>query len=131
MFSCEICEISKTSFFIAHLWWLLLVLLILFVLTLAINRAVLYGNIALSIVVLSNKKLFYRFSKKVFIFQKTCFKVETSKMFKISRNCHIKIHHFLKRRIIFKIPSTAFKRNLRSFCFGFTIKLLKRNVFQS
>ena len=24
MFSCEICEISKNTFFIEHLWWLLL-----------------------------------------------------------------------------------------------------------
>ena len=28
MFSCEFCEISKNTFFIEHLWWLLLSILI-------------------------------------------------------------------------------------------------------
>ena len=43
---------------------------ILFVLTLASGRAVLYGNIAFSILVLSTKKRYSNFLKKVFIFDK-------------------------------------------------------------
>ena len=49
---------------------------ILIVLTLAFGKAVFYGNVALSIVVISTKKWYFRFFKKVFLFQKTCFKVK-------------------------------------------------------
>ena len=71
-------------------------------------RSVLYGNVALSIVVLSTKKRYSGFSEKVFVFQKTCFKVKTLKTFKISSDCHMKICRSWKRRGILQIPSTVF-----------------------
>ena len=43
--------------------------------TLAFDSLVLYGNVALSIVVISIKKRYSSFLKKAFVFQKTCFKV--------------------------------------------------------
>ena len=43
---------------------------------------VLYGNDAFSILVLSTKKRYSSFLKKVFVFQKICFKVKVLKMFK-------------------------------------------------
>ena len=61
--------------------------LILFVLTLASERAVLYQNVSHSILVLSTKKRHSSFLKKFFVFQKICFKVELLKRFEISRFC--------------------------------------------
>ena len=58
--------------------------------------------------VLSTKKRFSTFSKKVFIFQKKRFKVKALKAFKISSDCHLKPYRYLKRRVIFKIPITVF-----------------------
>ena len=69
--------------------------------------AVLYGNDAFSILVLSTKKLCSSFFKKVFVFQKICFKVKVLKMLKISTDCQIKTCQSLKRRAILKIPSTV------------------------
>ena len=89
---------------------------ILFALTLACEGAVLHRNIALSILVLSTKKLYSSFLKKVFLFQKICFKVKVLKSFKISSGCHIKTCRSLKRRAILKISITVFKKNLCSFC---------------
>ena len=48
---------------------------------------VLYGNHAFSILVLSTKKLYFSFLKKVFILWKICFKVKILKTFKISTDC--------------------------------------------
>ena len=81
---------------------------IVFVLTLAFERSVLYGSVAPSIVVLSTKKLSSSFSKKVFVFQKTCFKAKTIEDVQISSDRHIKICQSHKVRPILKIPSTAF-----------------------
>ena len=75
-------------------------LTILFVLTLASDMAVLYGNDAFSILVLSTKKLYSRFLKKVSVFQKICFKVEVLKTLKISTDCHIKTCRSRKRTAI-------------------------------
>ena len=84
------------------------ILTTLFVLTLASDMTVLYENDAFSVLVLSTKKRYSNFLKKVFVFQKTSFKVKVLKMFKISSNCHIKTCPSLKRRTILKIPSTVF-----------------------
>ena len=63
---------GKTPFFVkVHF-----ILPILFALILVFDGAVLYDNITLSIVVLSTKKRYFNFLKKVFVFQKTCFKVK-------------------------------------------------------
>ena len=59
------------------------VLTILFVLTLAFDMTDLYGNNAFSILLLSTKKPYSSFLKKVFVFQKMCFKVTVLKMFKL------------------------------------------------
>ena len=55
------------------------------VLTLAFDMAVLYGNDAFSILVLSNKKRYFSSLKKVFIFQKIFFKI---KSIEIVQNVH-------------------------------------------
>ena len=70
--------------------------------------AVLYGNDAFSILVLSTKKRYSSFLKKVFVFQKICFKVKVLKTFETFTDCYIKTCRSLKRRAILKIPSTVF-----------------------
>ena len=52
---------------------------------------VLYGYDAFSILVLSTKKLYSSFSKKIFFLQKTCFKVKVLKTFKIPTDCNMPI----------------------------------------
>ena len=59
------------------------VVTILFVLSLASDMAVWYGNDAFSILVLSTKKRYFSFLKKVFVFHKIYFKVKLLKTFKI------------------------------------------------
>ena len=44
----------------------------------------LYGNGAFLVLILSTKKPYSSYLKKVFVFQKICFKFEVLKMFKIS-----------------------------------------------
>ena len=68
---------------------------ILFALTLTSDMAVLYGNDALSMLVLSTKKWYSSFLKRVFVFQKICLKVKLLKTFKISTDCHIKRYRSL------------------------------------
>ena len=60
---------DKTLFFVK----LLFVPLVLFVLTLAFLRTSLYGNIAFLIIVLSTKKMYSSFLKKVLVFRKNMF----------------------------------------------------------
>ena len=67
---------------------------------LAFYMAVLYGNSALSRLLLSTKKRYSSFLKKLFVFQKICFKVKVLKTLKISTDCHIKRCRSLKRRAI-------------------------------
>ena len=77
-------------------------------LNIACDRAVLYGNVAFTILVLLTKKRYSSFLKKVFLFQKICFKVKVLKTFKISSDYHRKTCRSLKRRATLKIPSTVF-----------------------
>ena len=49
---------------------------ILFILILAFDKAILYGNVALSIIVLSTIKRYSSFLKMVLVFLKTCFNVK-------------------------------------------------------
>ena len=83
------------------------VLAILFDLILASDIAVLYGNDASSISVLSTKKQYSSFLKKVFDCQKICFKVKVLKTFKIFTDCHMKTCQSLKQRAILKVSSTV------------------------
>ena len=62
--------------------------------------AVLYGSDAFSILVRSTKKRYYSFLKKIFVFQKICFKVKVLKMFKIFTDRHIETCQSLQRRAI-------------------------------
>ena len=80
VFSCEFCKISKSTFLTEHLWatpsessyWQIpvlcdrsiYVLSIPFVLTLPSDMAVLYGNVAFSILLVSAKKRYSSFLKK-------------------------------------------------------------------
>ena len=73
----------------------------------ASDRAVSNGNDVFSVLVFSTKMLYYSFLKKVFVFQKTCFKVKVLKTFETFTDCHIKTYQSLKRRAILKIPSTV------------------------
>ena len=70
--------------------------------------AVLYGNDAFSILVLSTEKQLTSFLKKVFVIQKIWFKVKVLKTFKTSSDCHIKIYQSIKQRAILKIPNAIF-----------------------
>ena len=65
---------------------------------------------------LSSKKQCSSFTKKISVFQKTCFKVEILKTSKNSSDCCIKICRSLKRKAILKIRRNDFLRNLCSFC---------------
>ena len=76
----------------------------------------LYGNDAFSILVLSTKKRYSSFLKKIFVFEKICFKVKYWKRLKIFTDCYIRTCRSLKRGAILKIPSTVFWKNLCSFC---------------
>ena len=67
--------------------------------------AVLYGNDALSILVLSTKKRYSIFREK---FSLIFFKVKVLKTVKTFTDCHIKTCGSLKRRVNLKIPSTVF-----------------------
>ena len=58
------------------LWLVHFVLTILFVLKLASDMAVSYGNDAFSILVLSTKKRYFSFFMKVFVFQKILLKLK-------------------------------------------------------
>ena len=80
----------------------------LFALKSAYDMAGLYENDAFLIFVLSTKKLYSSLLKKVFIFEKICFKVKVLKSFKFFTDCHIKTCQYLKRLAIYKIPSLVF-----------------------
>ena len=84
------------------------VVVILFILTWLPDRAVLNGKNVLSTLVMSTKKRHSSFLKKVFVFQKICFKIKVLKTFETLTDCHIKTCQSLKRRPFSKIPSTFF-----------------------
>ena len=98
-------------------------------LTLASDMEILYRNSAFSILVFSTKKRSFSFLKKVFVFQKICFKVKVLTLFRISTDCHIKTWRSYKRRAILKIPSTVFRR-IYVLSVGFKIKPLRKTILQ-
>ena len=81
-----------------------------------------------SILLVSTKKWYSSFLKKVFLFQKICFKGKVLKTFETFTDCHIKTCRSLKRRAILKIPSTVFWKNLCPF--GFKMNALRKSVFE-
>ena len=54
------------------------------------------------------KKRYSSFLKKVYVFQKICFKIKVLKTFKISSDFHINACRSVKRRAILKILSAVF-----------------------
>ena len=56
----------------------------------ASDRAVLHGNDVFSILVVSSKKQYSSYLKKVFVFQKICLKVKVLKTFESFTDCHVK-----------------------------------------
>ena len=68
----------------------LLVAILFIVLALAFAWAVFNGNDVFLILVVSTKKQYSSFLKKVFIFQKICFQVKVLKTFETFTDCHIK-----------------------------------------
>ena len=72
--------------------------------------AVLYGNDAFSILVLSTKKQYSSFLKKVFVFQKICFKVKVLKTLKVSTDCHINKCRLSNGELFWKSLALFFRR---------------------
>ena len=85
------------------------------------ERVVLYGNV-------STKKQHSSILKKIFVFQKICFKVKVLKSCKISSDCHIETCRSHKRRAILKIPSTVFRRTYALYI-GFKMKPIWKERF--
>ena len=106
------------------LWYTHFVLPILFVLTLASDKGVLYENVVFSILVISTKKRYSNFFKKVSAFQKICFRVKVLKTFKISGLSH-KTCLSLKGRAISKIAGGISLQELMPFLLA-----LKWNLFE-
>ena len=90
--------------------------------------AVLYGNDAFSILVLSTKKRYSSFLKKVFVFQKICFKVKVLKTFKIFTDCHIKACRLSNGGLFWK-SLVPFFRTTYAFSVGFKVKSLRKGSF--
>ena len=100
-----------------------------FMITLASDVAVLYGNDTFSILVRSTKKPYSSFVKKVFVFQKICLKFKVLKIFNIFTDRHIKTCRSLRWWAILKIPSTVFRRTY-ALSVGMKMKPLRKSVFQ-
>ena len=98
------------------LWQFHFIITILFVLTLVSDRVV------------STKKRYSSFLRKVFVSQKICFKAKVLKKFETFTDCHIKTCRSLKRRAILKISSTVFRRTY-ALPVGFKMKNLRKSVF--
>ena len=69
--------------------------------------------------VLSTKRRYFSFLKKVFAFEKICFKFKVLKTFKFSSDCDIKSCRSFKRGAILEISApytaTEMENNLRLF----------------
>ena len=92
---------------------------------LASDMPVLYGNDAFSILVISIKKQHFSFLKKVFVFQKICFKVKVLKMFNIFTDCHE--HADRTNGGIFSL--VPFFRRIYALSVGFTLKPPRKSAF--
>ena len=103
-----------------------------FVLTLASGMAVLHGKDAFSILVLSTKKRYSSFLRKIFVLQKICFKVivlKILKTFKISTDCHIKLPDLSNGELFWK-SLVPFLGRTYALSVGFKMKPLRKSVFQ-
>ena len=98
---------------------------ILFELMLAFLKAILCGNVAASILVLSTEKWYSNSLKKVLHFQKTCFKVKRLKPFKISGDFTYKYVDLLKVRLFWKSLVPLF-RGTYALSVGYNLNSLQR-----
>ena len=90
---------------------------------------VLYGKDMFSILVLSTKNWYFSFLKKVFVFQKICFRVKVLKKFKVSTDFHKKNMPTLKWRLFWKSLVLFFRRTY-ALSVGFKMKPLRKSIFQ-
>ena len=97
-------------------------------LTLASGNTVLQEKDAFLILVLPTKNGYPSFLKKVFVFQKICFKVEVMKTFKFSTDCHIK-HADLPNGGLFLKSLALFFRRIYALSVSFKMKPLRKIVF--
>ena len=93
--------------------------------SLAAGMVVLYGNDPFSILMLSTKKRYYNFLKKVFVFQKICFNAKVLNTLKISADCHIK-HADLSNEGLFLKSLVTFFRRTYDLSVGLKMKPLKK-----
>ena len=91
----------------------------------ASDRAVLNGNDVFSILVVSTKKQYSSFLKKVFVIQKISFKVKVSKTFETFTDCHIKTCRCLNGGLFWKSLAPLFRRPY-GLSVGFKVKTLKK-----
>ena len=87
-----------------------------------------YGNDALSILVLSTKKRYLSFLKKVFVFQKICFKVKVMGTIKSFSDCYIKNMPISQTEGYFENPPYRFLGE--SILFLLALKPLRKTDFQ-
>ena len=100
---------------------------ILFVLILASERAILNVNDVFLILVVLTKKRNSIFFKKVFVFQKTCFKVKVLKAFETFSDCHKKNVPFSQTECYFQNPYSCFLEEPMLFPLALT---LRKSVFE-
>ena len=86
---------------------------------------VLHGKDSFLILVLSTKKRFSSFLKKVFVFRKFCFKVQVLKTIKISTDCHIKHINLSNRGLLLK-PLVLFFRQTYALSVSFKMKRIQK-----
>ena len=77
----------------------------------------------------STKKRSSSFLKKIFVFQKICFKVKVWKTFETFTDCHIKTFRSLKRSTIWKSLVPFFRRTY-ALSVVFKMKTLRKSVFE-
>ena len=90
---------------------------------------VLFGNDAISVLMLSAKKRYSKKLKKIFDSRKICLKVKGIERFKTPTDFHIKTCRSPKRRAILKSPGTIFRRTY-TVSAGLKMKPLRKCVLQ-
>ena len=95
---------------------------------LAFLKAILCGNVATSILVISTEKWYSSSLKKVLHFQKTCFKVKGLKPFKISGDFTYKYVNLLNVRLFWKSLVPLF-RGTYALSVGYNLNSLQRKFY--
>ena len=101
-------------------------------LTLAFDRVVLFGSFAFSIVVLSTKKRYSIFLRKVFVLKEICFRAKVMKMFKIFNEYFLLTFKMKPLRIrVFLCWGHSQKNNIFKENFKYTWKIWISNFSKS